>query len=63
LLGLIKGRGAFGRFKHGVYELGIEKAWFQFRLEAFERIAIEWLEREGIPYERDDAIEVRGAAM
>ena len=63
LLRSIKGKGAFGRFKHGIYSLGVEKAWFQFRQEAFERIAIEWLEREGIPYERDDAIQVSGAAM
>ena len=49
--------------KHNIHSLGVEQAWYQFRLEAFERIAIEWLEREGIPYERDDAIEVRGAAM
>jgi hypothetical protein len=57
LLRSIKGSGAFKRFKSGIYSLGIEKAWYQFRRTEIERIAIQWLEDEGIAYEREDAID------
>ena len=60
---LIKGSGAFRRFKDGVYSMGAEKAWHQFRRMEFERIAIEWLEEEGIPYTRDDATQVSHQTM
>ena len=49
---LIKGSGAFRRFKDAIYSKGLEEAWYQFRRLEFERIAIEWLEEEGIPYTR-----------
>ncbi len=54
LLRLIKGSGAFRRFKDAIYSKGLEKTWYQFRQMEFERIAIEWLEEEGIPYTRED---------
>jgi hypothetical protein len=60
---LIKGSGAFRRFKDAIYSKGVEKAWFQFRQMEFERIAIEWLEEEGIPYTREDPTEVSGQTM
>jgi hypothetical protein len=60
---LIKGRGAFGRFKGAIHSLGVADAWYAFRAAEFERIAIEWLELEGIPYTRGDEIEVDGKAM
>jgi hypothetical protein len=59
LLRQIKGSGAFGRFKHAIYSLGVEKAWYQFRSSEFERIATDWLEQEEIPYTRDDEIEAK----
>jgi hypothetical protein len=60
---LIKGSGAFRRFKNAVYTKGAEKAWYQFRRTEFERIAIEWLEEEGIPYMREDPTEVSDKDM
>jgi hypothetical protein len=50
LLRSIRGSGAFGRFKAAIDVLGIEQDWYQFRREAFEKIAIEWLEGNGIEY-------------
>ncbi|MFO7900018.1 MAG: UPF0158 family protein [Planctomycetota bacterium] len=49
----IHGSGAFRRFKDTLYRLGIEDDWYRYRDAEFERIAIEWLESEGIPYVRD----------
>ena len=60
---LIKGSGAFRRFKDAIYSKGIEKAWYQFRRLEFEKIAIEWLEDEGIPYTRDDSTKVSHQKM
>ncbi len=63
LLRRIKGSGAFGRFKHAIYSLGVDKAWYQFRNMEFERIAIEWLEQQEIPYIRNDEIEAPEKSM
>jgi len=51
LLGLIRGRGAFGRFNAAIRSLGIEQAWSQFHDRALEQIAVEWLEQNEIPFE------------
>ena len=56
---LIKGSGAFRRFKDAIYSKGIEQAWYQFHRLELERIAIEWLEDEGI----EDATEVPDQIM
>jgi Uncharacterised protein family (UPF0158) len=50
LLDKIRGSGAFRRFKEAVYRLGIEEDWHRFRQDAFEKIAIDWLEEHGIAY-------------
>jgi hypothetical protein len=52
---LIKGSGAFRRFKNAIYSMGADKAWYQFRQAEIEKIAIHWLEREGIAYTREDS--------
>ena len=52
LLCRIKGRGAFRHFKDAVNFMGIEKDWYRFRDSEIERIAIAWLEQNGIPYSR-----------
>ena len=52
---LIKGSGAFRRFKNAIYSMGADKAWYQFRQAEIEKIAIQWLEREGIAYTREDS--------
>ena len=54
LLRIIKGKGAFRRFKETLFDLNIQDAWNEFRQQEFEQIAIEWLEAENIPYTRDD---------
>jgi hypothetical protein len=59
----IKGSGAFGRFKDAIHSLGVADAWHAFRAAEFERIAIEWLELEGVSYSRDDVIDVDGKTM
>ena len=46
----IKGSGAFRRFKDNIFEYGIEQNWFQYRREAFKRIAIDWCEGNNIPF-------------
>jgi len=51
LLGLIRGRGAFGRFNAAITTLGIEQAWHHFHNRALEQIAVEWLEENEIPFE------------
>jgi hypothetical protein len=54
---LIKGSGAFRRFKDGIYSMGADKAWYQFRQSEIEKIAIQWLEEQQIPYIREDSTE------
>lgn len=46
----IKDSGAFRRFKDNIFEYGIEQNWFQYRRDAFKRIAINWCEENNIPY-------------
>jgi len=63
LLRLIKGSGAFRRFKNAIQSMGVEAAWYEYRGTEIERLAIEWLEQEGIDYTREDAIQASGQAM
>jgi hypothetical protein len=51
LYGLIKGSGAFRRFKDAVYQFGIENEWFNYRNDAFKQIAIDWCNENGIEFE------------
>ena len=44
----IQGRGAFRRFKDKLYDLNLEKHWYQYREEAYEKIARQWCERHKI---------------
>ena len=50
LASAIQGRGAFGRFKDGVYDLGIDQQWYDFQTAAYRRIAAGWCEENGIEY-------------
>lgn len=47
----IRGRGAFRRFEDKVYDLGLEKKWYQYRDKAHEKIARQWCEENGIDIE------------
>ena len=63
LLRLIKGSGAFRRFKHAINEMGVEEVWYEFKRNELEKIAIDWLEENEIPYTRDDAADVSEASI
>jgi hypothetical protein len=64
LLRLIKGSGAFRRFKNAIHEMGIEKAWYDFKQSELEKIAIHWLDENEIPYSRNhDQIDLSDATM
>ena len=63
LLSLIRGGGAFRRFKNSIYESGMDNAWYQFRDAALERIAIDWLDENGIAYVLDDVETSEGAGQ
>jgi hypothetical protein len=60
---LIRGSGAFRRFKNAIYSMGVEKAWYEFRRTEFEKLAIEWLEQEGLAYAREKATEISETSM
>ena len=51
LLDSLHGRGAFRMFKSAIRRLRIEEEWYRFRDSAFEEIAKDWLESNGIEYE------------
>ena len=53
LFNSIHGSGAFRRFKDTLRHFGIEQDWYGYRDRALERVAIEWLEAEGIPFTRE----------
>jgi Uncharacterised protein family (UPF0158) len=60
---LIKGSGAFRRFRNAIRERNVEQDWYDFKQRALEQIAIEWLKENGIPYSRDGAIDLSEASM
>jgi len=53
LLDAIHGRGAFRMFRASIGRLGLESDWYAFRDEALARIAIDWLEVNGVPFVDD----------
>lgn len=63
---LIKGSGAFRRFKNSIRELGVDDAWYEFRQRALEMIAIKWLKENGISFVRgegpDDTLDASTSA-
>jgi hypothetical protein len=48
----LHGRGAFGRFTDALHRRGIADAWYRYRDAALEEIAVEFLETNGITYQR-----------
>ena len=51
LLIAIKGSGAFRRFKEIVRRFGLEDDWYRFKDEAYQELAIEWCNENGILFE------------
>lgn len=50
LLGAIKGKGAFRRFKDKIINFDIEDQWYSYRDERFKQIAIEWCQENKINF-------------
>lgn len=48
LLKALIGKGAFRRFKDKLYDLGIEKEWFDYRDKKYREIAEEWCRTNGL---------------
>ena len=53
MLHAIRGSGAFRRFKDAIHHKGIQDDWYRFRDQALKRIAIDFLESEGIARQDD----------
>lgn len=51
LLRAIHGAGAFRTFKDTVRQLGVESAWFAFRVDALREITLGWCEENQIAWE------------
>lgn len=50
LLGVIRGKGAFRRFKDKIIDFEIEDQWYSFRDERLKEIAIEWCRDNNVNY-------------
>jgi hypothetical protein len=51
LYSLIKGSGAFQRFKNAIHKYDIADDWYEYRDNRLKEIAIEWCEDNGIEFE------------
>jgi len=49
--GLIKGSGAFQRFKNAIHEYDIADDWYNYRNDALKEIAIEWCRENNIEFD------------
>ncbi len=49
---VIRGKGAFRRFKNTIRYLGIEDEWYQYQAAEYRRKAIEWCEENELEYEK-----------
>ena len=47
----LRGRGAFRYFKDTVHQLGLAKAWYDFRNECYRAIARDWCEEHGVAHD------------
>ena len=45
---VMRGRGAFRRFRDKLHELGLEDQWYEYRQSQYERIARDWCEVNNI---------------
>jgi hypothetical protein len=64
ILQTIRGSGAFRRFKHALDDLGLWDEWNSFKSAEIERMAVEWLGENQIPYSREpDATQAASSAI
>ena len=47
---VIRGKGAFRRFKQSVRFHGLEQHWYDYLAEAYRELAIRWCEKESLEY-------------
>ena len=47
---VIKGSGAFRRFKDNIRRFGIEEKWYRYRDQKMKEIAIEWCQENKVPF-------------
>ena len=52
LVKALRGRQAFRDFDRELKRLGLDQRWIGFRTQAFEEIAVRWLDERGIAYDR-----------
>ena len=50
---VIKGAGAFRRFKDAIHTFDVADDWYKYRDEQFKAIAIEWCQAHGLAYTDD----------
>ncbi|MDQ0338455.1 hypothetical protein J2S00_001239 [Caldalkalibacillus uzonensis] len=50
LLGAIRGKGAFRRFKDLIIQLNLEKDWYYYRDKRYRELAIDWCKTRGIDF-------------
>lgn len=50
VLDVMRGRGAFRRFKDAIHEQGVHDQWYAWRDRALRELAVDFLDAEGIPY-------------
>lgn len=47
---VIRGKGAFRRFKQAIGFYGLEQQWYDYLAEAYKEIAIRWCKGKGLEY-------------
>ncbi len=52
---LIRGAGAFRRFKAAIHRHGLADDWYRVRQAALEAIAVAWLDAQHLRYTREEA--------
>lgn len=50
----IRGKGAFRRFKNGIYYHRLDQQWYDYQAQAYREIAIRWCRDEGIEYTEEN---------
>lgn len=58
LYDLIRGSGAFRRFKDAIYEFGLEDKWYRYRDNTLKEIAIDWCREHNIEFTDEQLSEV-----
>ncbi|MFK8184794.1 MAG: UPF0158 family protein [Phormidesmis sp.] len=52
ILAVLGGRGSFQRFKQAIHQHDVTEGWYSFKQSALEQVAADWLEENGISYDK-----------